>query len=855
MLNRGWTTFQPCRRFILYSILVLPTFPKWLPSPRKIATSRLLTAHALKSAVQPPGACFASTIEQKEGESHHLDLQSLAETHNFAHELFVLIDELSVPDISQHHASTLLAQIKQNVLWMNALRDMDAICYIAEQWALSETPYRAHRLLRVANLVGVRFKQNVYERVAFRLAENGHWYLIITLVSLAKYDTGRTTVRLLNWYTRALLETQHFTLLGQILERFASEGLKPQRRTFHLALRGHLLNHDLPRARSTIQAMEQAGFPVVRSTYATIVKVYRGLGSDKFVEDRAYEILADAQFQEGATVMNSLLRIYLDIGDLEGGLRLLESVESLVRDPAKEDFSIGTDGENRVPESGQKLHMPILANCATYTILIDHLAAQRDLSWLNGILQRMIASNITPDAGVAASLIRAFYARGSEALALQTLRDICRAFELDTDALKRLGFKRMPTKPLYDILEGGPTMDIFNSLLQGALKMRGVQAVSLVLKLMKSVGLTPDATTLQIFLSYLEKHRNFRSRHVLRILDTLLCYRMRPTLKHLHIILRSIVRTEKHLSREHGWDALAASLQRKFSSQGSEESRTSSKTALSLADPNLGIELRNSVGVKRVMRRILASLSARSVRANRATFALRMRYDVHTRTPEDAVRAVEDVFQHMKDRGLHPTAYHNAALMEAHCVAGDMHAASTIMRDALEQGNLHSEASKLVMYTILISGYSRSGRPDEALRIFKEILGNNVAPDIAAVDAVVGAFFAVKAKGLARRVLLDLWPMVAPFPAHLKDASLLRLITALRSLRDGTEAGKRVGITMKQRRKLAWRIEKIIMQWKAMSRKESITYPRALNHETEADNALISERDRNNTDVATGTIS
>ena len=119
------------------------------------------------------------------------------------------------------------------------------------------------------------------------------------------------------------------------------------------------------------------------------------------------------------------------------------------------------------------------------------------------------------------------------------------------------------------------------------------------------------------------------------------------------------------------------------------------------------------------------------------------------------------------------------------------------------------------------------GRPDQALRVFQEMLKADVVPDVAAVHAIVGGFFAVKAFKLARGVLLDLWPLIGPLPADLQDASLKELSVKLRELRNGCVTGDRFNPTTEQRQALRRRIDKIIEQWQAMSYQKDVLYPRA----------------------------
>ena len=124
------------------------------------------------------------------------------------------------------------------------------------------------------------------------------------------------------------------------------------------------------------------------------------------------------------------------------------------------------------------------------------------------------------------------------------------------------------------------------------------------------------------------------------------------------------------------------------------------------------------------------------------------------------------------------------------------------------------------MYTILIAGYARQRQPDQAMDILREMVAIGIKPDCAVVTALAGAFFAVGAYRIARTVLLQLWPFVAPFPEGLREAPLKILMERLRALQPLYAKRQRVGM-LSGRKKwlLRWKLRQIREEWKLAARK------------------------------------
>ncbi|OBZ79294.1 hypothetical protein A0H81_00889 [Grifola frondosa] len=145
---------------------------------------------------------------------------------------------------------------------LDVLQDRKMAVALALHLVKVKRPKRALWVLFVSQNVGSKLKQNAYEVIAHQLAETSQWGSMFKLIETGRCHTGRTTVRLLNWYTRALLETHRYTLLEDVIARFEKENLKPNRRTFHHLISGHIRNRNLTLAKRNLAKMEEAGFPI-----------------------------------------------------------------------------------------------------------------------------------------------------------------------------------------------------------------------------------------------------------------------------------------------------------------------------------------------------------------------------------------------------------------------------------------------------------------------------------------------------------------------------------------------------------------------------------------------------------------
>lgn len=681
---------------------------------------------------------------------------------------------------------------------------------LAQAMALTTLPCRANSVLTIAHKLGCRFKPSHFESVTYQLSLREHWSSVPSLVSLARHHCGRTTARLLNWKMRAFIECHRFDQLNYVMMEFTRDNIKPIRRTFHLLLSAHLRNQDLDAAKGAIRMMENAGFPVDASTHALISTIYRSLGLDTQVHARALDSLPSIDSRTATRVLNSIVQHFLDVGDELGAAQYIKYF-SLIGVDVSSPF-----GNNITEVVGAHLStrhhtdpaniIRITPDAATFTMLIDYLANKRCFSQVHSLLPRLVKAGVRPDSGIVASLIRASILNCRDDLAVSLLSSMLHSNVLARALCDLMGVKSVPQPPI-DARDVPLAVHVFNAILRRAMELRGLSGARFIFRVMRARGIMPSPTTIEIFLDCLDRTEHATPRQLIRVLRSMSTSLSGLTLRHLHIILRSILRREKYLFHGSGWNSTAS----KFSPI--REGTSALPQGRILLDSHTFNIDRGANSCRQFtydswLRPIVISLSRRRVRGDRATIAMRLRHESMLDPSLDTAR---DVLRHMVDQGMHPNQYHYAALMDGYAKGGNIRVAEQIMRAAKDAGF----KPEVVMYTVLIAGYGRQGKPELAMGAFRRMISAGIAPDVPAIDALAHAYFAVGAYKVARRVLLQLWTQVKPFQHELQGATLKQLATAFRTDR-GDRGAQRQSLTKHQQRLLNFKIRGFQREWRQL---------------------------------------
>jgi len=336
--------------------------------------------------------------------------------------------------------------------------------------------------------------------------------------------------------------------------------------------------------------------------------------------------------------------------------------------------------------------------------------------------------------------------------------------------------------------------------------------MNIILKVMRANRVPPDVGTLDIFLAYLRKRENISPRFLLHVSRRFTSSEIQPTSRHLHSILSGVLRREKYLLYGRGWNAAAARLSdsQRAKNRPSEERWI---TAVSNPfDPSAGLQLPRWMGYESVVKPFIFS----GVKSDAATFALRIRHDAVIKSD---IESAEDIFRTLLDRGIYPTEYHYSALLEGYTMVGDMDRAKATIQSMKKRGI----KPNVVTYTILIVGYGRYGSPEKALKIFRKMIDEGCRPDIPAIDALCGAFFASGAHWLAKRMLINCWTYIQPFPDECRSLSFGQLSARFRSLHSGALNIPKP-LTKQQRRLLHFKIRDILRKWRFHTQRDQASF-------------------------------
>lgn len=648
---------------------------------------------------------------------------------------------------------------------------------VAIHLAQSSTPHRCIDILELAHQVGCTSKHGAYEAVTFHLALAQNWELVLIVVSTYIQHIGKPTVRLLNWRARALMELQQYGLLQDVLEDFDAAGLTPTYRTYYFVLTGCLRNYDLEGAKHCIRRINEAGFALEDKILTLIGSFHRHFGVDLEVRRNALDNLPNLSPKMAVVVLNNIIQSSLDMQDVPTAFKLLSLFD---RSSVQDIVTVLTSTFARPADIfPSELQLPVLPcgglqpDTETFVIFMNHQIRcsnyQRTITLGEIALEKGLPSN----ANITTALVHAFFLqdRGNIAIGM----------------IARLSKKSMPaefatlmarTAPVVcpesvPVFSGVPlTTRICNALLRGILRRQGLRNVDAIFAIMRANDLHPNARTLELLVSYLSDSECVRPRTVLKVMKELSTTPFELTVRHMHHFFRYILREEKRTYFGSGWRAYE---KRNRIAQRKRNVLRRSLSSGDPFDPLAGLGFGSHSGYSVAADSVVQSLIASKAKSDPAMISMRIRRDALL---HGEFESAHSVFRTLTARGIRPNHYHFSALMEGYAMMGDVGLAKDVMKLARDTG----VAPNAVMYTILIHGYGRKHDSDAAMRTFQEMVEQDIYPDVASIDAVVGALFASGARKLAREQLVMLWPYIEPFPETLQNASLATLINHFRSL-------------------------------------------------------------------------
>lgn len=749
--------------------------PKWHPdwsSPRRLSsgyqpaflpTRPISTAVAVSQTLSP-----SSSHKSIHGRPIHLpgniDIPNI-KSRDFLKKFTRVAKNL----VSSNSPAKLLETIQSSPALLSLFSDISSLSTLVDAFAKSSTPEYSLRILKLAHDLGYTLSHSVYESACYHLWVSRHWDCLLAVTLYAKRHIGCTSVKLLNWRSTALMETGQYALQQRILEEFEVAGLLPNQSTYHLIMTGCIRNHDLEGSKRCLRDMKGAGFDANATTQTILSKSYWHFGADTEVRQNAIRSLPELQPRERMIVINNLLQFLLAQHDFKTVLHLLSMFDS------EKSYHLASlvspcPGDHGFIQTAEHKLCNTEPNADTYAIFMNHQNKAGNPETAIHLWQTAAAAGSSATPNVVAALIHSYFLRDHGDTAIRMVAGIssqhgAKEFQsLLTDPSDQEDF------PPLHLPRSALTIRICNILMASILKRQGLASVPAIFAIMHSNHLKPNDRTLEVLLSHLNHTQEPRPRTLFQIAHNLAPLN-RPSSRHMHNIISCILRDEKRFFVGSAWK-MRSKVPRLLKER---RIRVRLLDHAEHFDPVAGLGLTDHLSYDRLARPILHSLSDRRVKVDPAVAFLRMRQDAMLHLDVDSALAV---FRSMLARGLRPTAHHFCALVEGYALSGDFASANRVM-EAAREANIKPN---IIMYTTLIAAHARHRDPTSAKQVFDEMVLTGIQPDVPAIDALISAFYAANDLQTARRLLIDLWPSIQPFPECLRTANLATLTSNLRAL-------------------------------------------------------------------------
>ncbi|KAG8862721.1 hypothetical protein FRB96_000731 [Tulasnella sp. 330] len=712
----------------------------------------------------------------------------------------------------------------------------------------------AYGLLKSLAKRRVPVSERSYCSVAQRLLRQRQWILLPLLFKLAKTHLGLTIPHLLDAKTLAYIQLRDYTALKLIPDEYASGRLTPKPTTLDAVIRCHLENSDVPTAKEVMGRMTELGLEPTQKTMVAVLEGSLKLGLTE--EVRSMIEIAIASSNSNAAALNAGLKLYGNEDAREAMDRLLKHLNFTQQQ--------GGGGETEVNEC-------VRPTARTLAILIDGHARRRELTRAVQVFGSAESLGIThPSIAMTTAMIKAHVAADDLPGALFLIEQLCLGHGRYDEVIMGpllLSMKEMAAldRPKRPRGAGAPYPPLsasscdwrqlrldpnhFSHVLDATQYRHGLDFVVLIVKLMQALGIPTTSPS---------------------VINTLLRYTRGADPATLRQISKTLVRGSGPEAGTHLINTVLARVIRKESAQTLPKfdlKRSppfcTPKPPTSALIPSLHNDIQTSLSaginysteyvphVYKGLRPQIRELHRRGVQPDRESYALRIRREAVNRGNLLEARVVFDT---MVSRGMKPQQHHYAALMEGHARHGDMDEAQRLMWEyessnpsplpsplmpstswgdqgqAWENGGYqHDEQPRFVrsmtslkrtvghvlLWTILIYGFGRIARPDQARATMDEMIRSGVKPDLVAIDALTNAYARNNQHSQARKAIFDFWPLerVGPLTEELKKLPLKKLLRAMWKLEDEkSDAGgtRWRGFTKKEGLELKEGLERVV---------------------------------------------
>lgn len=702
-LKRGWDRtpllHPPADPPPLFADLPLPTPP--LSTPKS----------ASPSSPPPPASWEADFVNPPPSRS----------------ELLRLLDRIPSQGVTESH----FRAFRRLLFKMNRLDDSAPVRKLAGIGVSRQLEVPALRLLKESSRL---MRQNgrpraslawVFEEPIAKLERRKNWNWLVTY-SNAAILVDAVSETILRTRMRALYEAKRFPEIIETFALYERYGIEPDGAAYDELVAAYLLTSKLRKAQEVLAEKASRGFGTTVQTCMALLDGMWAYGGNRVMEDRVLEeevsgkrLSTRKALRQDVRILNRIMSARAARGEVSDALEVLHqhfdlsSLPDLLAIPhtlatTPSSPSPSSPSPSASPPSPERYYWRPVPDIATFTILVGISLRRGRIDSAFSLFIQSQKLDLGLDEHLVAALVRTLLAYGDVAVAEQVVFDLPQ------------GTAKVPWAQ-FTCAKYEPTAMIYEILLDGVLRQKGLQGASELLNQMVKRQRVVEVTEGMVaaLVSSLTRERNDKlstSADFVVRMQSLTNGDRKPTIRNLNAILELAWRRERFRG---AWGSSRRLRNLGRSPRTLPTVATSAPTPASSEDKLPPLQ---PPPIPTSMSRIRRSLDHRGIQHDRETLQQILRND----QAFDSINSMWDYLQtQLVDRGMRPTYHHFTIIMRAYITLGDVVGARNVIRRAGEMGlDPH-----VALYSVLIGGAARLGKVEEARLAYRELREKGLKPD------------------------------------------------------------------------------------------------------------------------------
>lgn len=553
-----------------------------------------------------------------------------------------------------------------------------------------------------------------YVEAAQYLGRARRWEFVVEVTNQA-LSKGLVSAPLLHVRMRGLNRRARYVETIKTFDMYDEHGLRRDGPAYDEVIEAHLLNADLATAQRVLAEKGELGFPTTPQTCLILIGGMALYGGNKAMEEKVLAEVDDETLarrkavRQDVRVLNKILSVRAGRDATRDAMALLDYY-NLERYPPElfarlRQLALPLEDAQR-SSPGHLEHWKPAPDRATLVTLSGIALRSRRADLSGDLLSCATTRSLHLNDHIAAAIVRTLITQGSISAAEEFVFALPRGVATFRDF----------TYPAH-----APSSFVFEVLMTGILRFRGLRGVNECFKRMTEAKLPPLRVTeglTKALVDYLALERMEKlgvSANLLVKVKEITQGRTKPTRENLDTLLKAAWMSER-LSL-HEWTKMRKSIENDFPIPDLDDERIPKRPLPEIATVLARRKFESKASSDRVnaLVRIRDSLSDRDVRHSGETAAHVLRNDHLIRF----ISAKWDYLQaQILDLGVRPTHDHFVALIRAYLVLGDLKGAVLALRYALTEAKVEPHVA---LYSAMISGLSRLGKHDLALSMYDEM--------------------------------------------------------------------------------------------------------------------------------------